>query len=225
MRPRAIAGTIVAIAVVAIVVFVAPTRQWAIALVEWIRDRGPSAAVLYGLIYVVAAVSFVPGAALTAGAGFLYGVLWGSLLVIPASVAASLLAFAISRYVARDWVARRVARDPKYAALDRAIARSGFKIVLLVRLSPIFPYGLLNYALALTGVSFRDYAIATMVGMLPGTVLYVYLGSLATTASELGRAHVPWLYWGGLAITVVLVIATTWVARRALHRELQGARS
>jgi uncharacterized membrane protein YdjX (TVP38/TMEM64 family) len=223
MKPRAVA-VVLAVVVVVIVLSVGPAREWAIVLVEWIRDRGAGGAVLYAALYVVAALAFVPGAVLTGGAGFVYGAVWGSLLVIPASVTASLLAFAIARRFARDRVARRVLRDPRYAALDRAIARAGFKLVLLVRLSPIFPYTLLNYALAVTAVRFRDYAIATIIGMLPGTVLYVYLGSVATTATDLGgHARAPWLYWGGLVVTLLVVVTTTWVARGALKRELQGA--
>jgi uncharacterized membrane protein YdjX (TVP38/TMEM64 family) len=221
---KRIAIVIGVVALVAIIVL-SPARRWAIAFVDWVYDRGPAAAALYGVAYIAAAVLMIPGSVLTVGAGFVYGVFWGTLLVIPASIAASLISFAIARRFARRRVARRIAGNRKFEALDRAIGRAGFKITLLVRLSPIFPYGLLNYALGITNVRFREYAVATAIGMLPGTILYVYLGSLVTTASDIGRRPAGgWLYWLGGAITLVIVVAVTWIARRALHRELAEAR-
>jgi uncharacterized membrane protein YdjX (TVP38/TMEM64 family) len=205
------------------VIALSPVRAWAIEFVEWVRALGPAAAVLYGVVYIVAAVLLIPGSALTLGAGFLYGAIWGSALVVPASIAASLLAFAISRRLARAWVARRIDGNRKFEALDRAIARSGFKITLLVRLSPIFPYGMLNYALGVTRVSFRDYAVASAIGMFPGTVLFVYFGSLVTTVSDLGSSPAGgWLYWLGGAVTLASVVVITVIARRELRRELEG---
>ncbi|MBA3502079.1 MAG: TVP38/TMEM64 family protein [Myxococcota bacterium] len=215
---------VIALALIAFLAAIAlsPARQWAIDFVGWIRDLGPAAAALYGLVYVVAAVLMIPGSVLTLGGGFIYGPVWGSALVVPASVAASLLAFAISRRFARGWVAKRIAGNPKFEALDRAIARSGFKITLLVRLSPIFPYGLLNYALGITNVRFRDYATATAIGMLPGTVLFVYFGSLVTTVSDLSKPPTGgWLYWAAGAIALVVMIGVTVIARRSLRRELE----
>ena len=97
--------------------------------------------------------------------------------------------FLIARYLARGWVARRIARYPRFAAVDRAVGADGLRIVFLLRLSPVFPFNLLNYALGATRVRFRDYLLGAL-GMLPGTFLYVYLGSLgagvAIGASEVG---------------------------------------
>jgi uncharacterized membrane protein YdjX (TVP38/TMEM64 family) len=208
--------------VVAALVFLTPVRRWATDLVGWVNDKGSGAAVVYAVLYVVAAVLLLPGSALTLGAGFVYGVVWGTVIVFPAAMIASLVAFGIARRLAQEAVQRRVARHRRFAALDRAVGRAGFKITVLLRLSPVIPYGLLNFALGVTSVRFRDYAVATAVGMLPGTVMYVYLGSLVTSASELG--HSPdrgWLYWVGGAITVVAAIAVTLVGRRELRRELQ----
>ena len=221
MSARKIAIGLAVVATVVAVVVVLPARQWAITFVEWIRGQGTAAAVIFAVTYVAAAVLLIPGSALTLGAGFVYGAVWGALLVIPASIAAALIAFVIARRFGRGWVAKRVDGNPKFETLDRAIGRAGFKITLLVRLSPIFPFGVLNYALGLTGVRFRDYAIATALGMLPGTIAYVYLGSLVTSASELGHGSSgSWLYWSGGAFTLVAAVAITWVARRALRREL-----
>lgn len=221
MTTRRIIVTVAVVVLLAVVVL-SPARQWAQSFVGWVRDLGPYAAALYGAVYVVAAVLMIPGSVLTLGAGFIYGPIWGSVLVVPASVAASLIAFAISRRFARGWVATRIAGNRKFEALDRAVARSGFKITLLVRLSPIFPYGLLNHALGITSVRFRDYAAATAIGMFPGTVLFVYFGSLVTTVTDLGAPPTGgWLYWVAGAIALVVVVSVTVIARRSLRRELE----
>ena len=204
-----------------------PLNRWALVLVEWIRGAGAVGVLVYALVYVGATLLLLPGSLLTAGAGFAYGPLVGTALVSPVSVIAALLAFLTGRFVAREWVARRVAGNPKFAAIDDAVGRSGFKIVLLLRLSPILPFNLLNYALGLTRVRVRDYVVGSLVGMLPGTFLYVYLGSLVTSASELAsgkRPHAgPWehvLYWGGLVATLVVTVLITRLSRRALQDAL-----
>jgi uncharacterized membrane protein YdjX (TVP38/TMEM64 family) len=225
MTTRHLLAVLAAAGIVAIVVL-SPARQWTIELVSWIRDRGPTSAMVFAAAYVLAAVLLLPGSALTLGAGFIYGAFWGSLLVIPSATIGALAAFAISRRIARGWVARKVAGDHRFAALDRAIGRTGFKITLLTRLSPIFPYSFLNYALGITDVRMRDYAVATAVGMLPGTIMYVYLGSLVTTATDLGEQRAGgWFYWVGGIVAVAGGIAVTWIARRALQRELAQARA
>lgn len=208
-----------------------PVDVWLLGLVDAIRGAGAAGVALFAIAYVVAAVLLLPGAALTAGAGFAYGPLWGTLLVSPVSVVAALLAFLLGRTAARGWIARRTAANPRFAAIDEAIAGSGLKIVLLLRLSPLVPYSLLNYALGLTRVSLRDYLVASTVGMLPGTLLFVYLGSLVTSASELagGAPHPAGglraaLYWGGLAATVGATWLLTRLARGALSRAI-GSRS
>ena len=220
-RPRTLAIGGVVVAVVAAAIWLVPARQWAIAFVEWMHGQGAIAVVVFAVAYVVAAVLLIPGSALTLGAGFVYGAVWGTVLVVPASLAAAVVAFGIARRFGRSWVAARVERSPKFAALDRAIGRSGFKITLLVRLSPIFPFGLLNYALGVTVIRWRDYFVASAVGMLPGTIAFVYLGSLVTSATELGTGPGrSWLYWVGGAFTIVASIAITAIARASLRREL-----
>lgn len=204
-----------------------PVNRWALLLVEWIRGAGALGALVYGLTYVSATLLLLPGSILTAGAGFAYGPLWGTLLVSPVSVLAATISFVLGRSVARNWVSRRMAKHPRFAAIDEAIGQSGFKIVFLLRLSPIFPFNLLNYALGLTRVKLGEYVLASFLGMLPGTFLYVYLGSLVTNASELLSGARPqagaWgqvLYWGGLVATLVVTVVITRIARKALSRAL-----
>jgi len=210
-------------------VYLLPVDDWVLTLVDSVRGAGAIGAATFSIAYVAATILLLPGSVLTAGAGFAYGPLWGTLLVSPVSVVAATLAFVLGRTVARGWVARRIAGNPRFAAIDEAIGESGFKIVLLLRLSPLFPFNLLNYALGLTRLSLRDYVAASALGMLPGTVLYVYLGSIVTSASELaagGReaagASRNILYWGGLAATLGATWLLTRSARRALSRTIES---
>jgi uncharacterized membrane protein YdjX (TVP38/TMEM64 family) len=198
------------------------------ALVSYARGAGAMGIVLFAVAYVVSAVALLPGAVLTLAAGFVYGPLLGMAIVSPVSVLAATCAFLLGRTVARDWIRRRVADQPRFAAVDEAVGREGFKIVALLRLSPLLPFNLLNYALGLTKVRLRDYVLASWLGMLPGTALYVYLGSLVTNVSGLlgGRATsgqpaaARWLYWAGLAATLAVAILVTRIARRALAQVL-----
>ncbi len=217
----------VLVASIAAAVLTLPIDTWLVALVDWIRAAGPGGVAVYGAVYVAATLLLLPGSALTAGAGFAYGPLWGTLLASPVSVLAATLSFALGRTVARGWVARRIADWPRFAAVDHAIGEDGFRTVLLLRLSPLFPFNLLNYGLGLTRVRPRDYVLGSLLGMLPGTALYVYLGSLVTSAGELssGRASDagaagPVLYWVGFGATLVVTVVITRSARRALDRAL-----
>jgi len=205
---------------------VLPVSQWAQQLIEWIRGAGPAGVVVYAAAYIAATLVLLPGSLLTVGAGLAYGPILGTLLVSPVSVTAATCAFLLGRTVARGWVAGRIARDVRLSAIDSVIGRHGFKIVALLRLSPVIPFNLLNYALALTRVSLRDYVIGSFVGMLPATLLYVYVGSLVTSVTALAngqeRASTAQqiLYWAGLGATVVVTLVITRMARRALDKTL-----
>ena len=150
---------------------VLPVSNWLLALVDWVRAAGATGFITYAALYALATVLLLPGSVLTLGAGFVYGPIWGVLLASPASVLGATLAFLLGRFVARDWIRHRIATNPRFEAVDAAVGKGGFKIVLLLRLSPIFPFTLLNYALGLTRVRLRDYVLASFIGMLPGTVL------------------------------------------------------
>ena len=193
---------------------------------DWISSLGPWGAVSFIVLYVLATVFFVPGFILTLAAGVLFGVVWGSMAVSVASIAGATLAFLIGRYLARNWVAQRIQGNEKFEAIDQAVAGEGWKIVGLVRLSPVFPFNLLNYAFGITKVSFKDYFLASWIGMLPATVMYVYVGSLAGDLATLGsqeRSRTPgeWgLYLIGLVATIVLTVYITQIARKALQKKV-----
>jgi uncharacterized membrane protein YdjX (TVP38/TMEM64 family) len=188
----------------------------------WVEGLGLWGPAVFGATYAVATVAFVPGALLTLAAGAIFGVFEGTLLVFVAATLGAGLAFLVSRHLARTAIERRLAGNEKFAAIDRAVATEGRKIVLLLRLSPVFPFNLLNYALGLTQVRFWDYLLAS-IGMLPGTLLYVYTGALAGEVAALaGGAAAPKGagYYAvlaiGLAATVAVTAVVTRIARRAL---------
>jgi uncharacterized membrane protein YdjX (TVP38/TMEM64 family) len=189
---------------------------------DWVQGIGAWGAVLVAAAYVPAAVLFVPGSLLTLGAGFVFGLLKGTAIVSLGSTAGAAAAFLVARSLAHDWVARRMTGRPKLGAIGRAVETEAFKVVLLTRLSPVFPFNLLNYAFGLTAVSFRTYVLASWIGMLPGTIMYVYLGSAAKSVAALISGETPRsagqqvLFALGLAATVAVAIVVTRAARRAL---------
>ncbi len=190
----------------------------------WVEQLGPWGPVLFVLIYIVAAVLFVPGSALTLGAGAVFGVGLGSLLVSAGATLGATAAFLVGRYFARDWVAKKIEGNAAFAAIDRAVAAEGWKIVGLTRLSPAFPFALLNYAFGLTRVSLRDYVIASWIGMMPGTVMYVYIGSLARVAGDRTRTPGEWALLGlGLVATIAVTVFITRIARTALAKRTQSS--
>lgn len=189
---------------------------------DWFGELGPWGVILFIAIYVVATVLFIPGSVLTLGAGAVFGVAWGSVYVSIGSTLGATGAFLAGRYLARDAIARKIEGNARFVAIDKAVANEGWKIVGLTRLSPVFPFTLLNYAFGLTQVSLRDYVLASWIGMMPGTVLYVYLGSLARAASgERTRTPGEWVLYGvGLLATVIVTVFVTRIARLALAKRI-----
>ncbi len=189
---------------------------------HWVGQLGPSGPIFFIGIYVVATVLFIPGSVLTLGAGAVFGVLWGSIYVSLAATLGATCAFLVGRYLARDAIARRIAGNERFAAIDRAVASEGWKIVGLTRLSPLFPFTLLNYGFGITRVKLGHYILASWIGMMPGTVMYVYLGSLAKAASgERTRTTGEWLLYAiGLLATVAVTVFVTRIAKKALAKQI-----
>lgn len=223
-KAAAAALALVALAAVAVR---APIGGWATALVGTARQAGAPGVLLFSASYLAAPLLLLPASLLTLGAGFLYGPLWGTLLVSPLSVAAATIAFLLGRTLAREALERKLAGDPRFEAIDRAVGAGGARILVLLRLSPVVPFALLNYGMGLTRIRLRTYVLASFVGMLPGTFLYVSLGSAATDLAHLGQpAASPAaraLFWIGIAATAAAVVWLTRFARRALERALREA--
>lgn len=192
----------------------------------WVNTLGGWGVLAFMVLYIVATVLFLPGSLLSLGAGVIFGVLKGSIIVLSAATLGATAAFLVGRYLARDWVEARISGHPKFQAIDESVASEGWKIVGLTRLSPVFPFNLLNYAFGLTRVSLRDYFWATGIGMIPGGVMYVYLGSLVGDLALLGteeriRSPFEWgLYVVGLLATVVVTIYVTRLARTVLAQKI-----
>jgi len=189
---------------------------------EWVDGLGPLGPIAFVVGYAVAVIAFVPGSILTLASGAIFGLFEGTAYVFVAAVLGSTGAFLIARHAARAAVEKRIEGDQRFAAIDAAVGREGRKIVFLLRLSPIFPFNLLNYALGLTQVRLVDYVIAGL-GMLPGTVLYVYTGKLlGDVASVVGGVETEtgageWAVRGlGFLATLVVTLYVTRIARQAL---------
>ncbi len=192
---------------------------------DWIHGLGPIGIVVFVLIYLFASVLFLPGSVLTLGAGAIFGVVKGSIIVSFASTLGATCSFLIGRYLARRWVETKIEGNKKFKAVDEAVAKEGWKIVGLTRLSPIFPFNLLNYAYGITKVTLRDYLLASWIGMLPGTVMYVYIGSLAGDLAAATTGAVTTVQWTiriiGFIATVTVTIYITHIAKKALEEKVQ----
>src|SRR5437867_10314444 len=195
------------------------------AALDWIGKLGPWGPVIFVGLYVVATVLFVPGSVLTLGAGAVFGVALGSVCVSIGATLGATAAFLVGRYLARDAIARKIEKHEKFATIDRAVADEGWKIVFLTRLSPVFPFTLLNYAFGLTRVKLSHYVLASWLGMIPGTVMYVYLGSLVNVGTaHRQRTTGEWVLYGvGLLATIAVTIFVTRVARKALQKKITSA--
>ncbi len=222
---------VLGVALVAAATYVLPLGAWVTALAQGARETGALGVVVFFAAYVVSTVAVLPGSILTLALGFAYGPVWGLAIASPASVTGATCAFLLGRTLLRDWAAQKLGGSVRARAIEAAVEREGFKLVLLLRLSPLVPFNLLNYVLSLTRVRLGTYVLASFVGMLPGTLLYVYLGSLAPAAAELssaaqgGGAARTTLYVVGLLATVAVVAIGTKAARRALAAELRGTSS
>src|SRR5882672_4342532 len=197
------------------------------AALDWIGKLGPWGPVIFVGLYVVATVLFVPGSVLTLGAGAVFGVVLVSVCVSISAKLGSTAAFLVGRYLARDAIARKIEKHEKFATIDRAVADEGWKIVLLTRLSPVFPFVLLNYAFGLTRVKLSHYVLASWLGMIPGTLMYVYLGSLVNVgAGSRHRTVGEWALYGvGLLATIAVTVFVTRIARKALAKKISSSKT
>ncbi len=228
--PASPRGTVtrIGIAIVVVIALVLLGRQLSAQLprltaaVDSLGAWGP---VAFIAAYALACVAFVPASLLTLAAGALFGVVKGTLFVLVGATLGALGAFLIARYVARDWVAQRVQRDARFAAIDRAIAEQGRRVVFLLRLSPVIPFNVLNYALGLTQVRAVDFLVAS-IGMIPGTLLYVYTGKLASVVVGASSGVTPPrgpAFYAVLGLGLVATAAVTVLIARTAKNALATA--
>jgi len=218
-------GTLVAVALIGLGVALnqLPVQEWWQGFSGWLESIGPWAPIAFIVGYTLTTIFLIPGSVLTIGAGLLFGVFWGTLWVIIGSNLGACLAFLIGRYTARGWVERKFGNCEKFRQLDDAVEREGWKIVLLTRLSPVFPFVFLNYAFGLTKIPFWQYALCNVAGMFLGTVMWVYLGALPRLGLEGTGGPVKTAFWiiGGIA-TIAVTVVVTRMAKRALAERVRS---
>jgi uncharacterized membrane protein YdjX (TVP38/TMEM64 family) len=219
-------GRLVTLAMIVIALFVAmkflPVREWLRNFNDWVGQMGVAGILIFIAVYAVAIVLLAPGSILTIGAGFAFGLWKGFLAVSAGATLGAALAFLVARFIARGKVEAIAQRNEKFRQIDNAIGKQGAKLIFLLRLSPAIPFNLSNYFYGLTGVKFWPYVLASWIGMMPGTFLYVYIGSAGRAAVSTEAARHGWQYWTllsvGLAATIIVTIRVTRIARSALKK-------
>jgi uncharacterized membrane protein YdjX (TVP38/TMEM64 family) len=222
--PKSAIGRIVSLIVVIIALFLAmkflQVGEWLRNFNNWVGQMGVAGIFIFIGVYVAATVLLAPGLILTIGAGFAFGLWKGFLAVSAGATLGAALAFLVARFIARDKIEAIAKRNEKFHRIDNAIARQGAKLIFLLRLSPVIPFNFSNYFYGLTGVKFWPYVLASWIGMIPGTFLYVYIGTAgkAAVAAAAGGEAVKhgWQYWTFLSVGLVAtVMATIWVTKIA----------
>ncbi len=223
-------GRLVALIAIVIALLLAmrflPVQQWLRNFNDWVGQMGTAGIFIFIGVYALGTVLLAPGSVLTIGAGFAFGLWKGFIAVSAGSTLGAALAFLVARYIARERVVAIAQRNEKFREIDSAIGKQGAKLIFLLRLSPVIPFNLSNYLYGLTGVKFWPYVLASWIGMMPGTFLYVYIGTAgkaAVSAAAGGEAvQRGWQYWTftgvGLAATIVVTVWVTKIARDALKK-------
>jgi uncharacterized membrane protein YdjX (TVP38/TMEM64 family) len=187
-----------------------PVKEWVKTLTYVLRGYGAFGMLLFVVVYAASTVGFLPGSLFTFAAGLIYGIWVGTAIALIGATIGAALAFLVSRYLFRNWMHKMIARKEKLRALDQAIARRGWKIILLLRLSPLIPFSVSNYFYGVTAIRFWPYVGATLAGMIPGAFGYSYLGRISQIGLEAGQgSDKPWL-WLSLRVGG-FVVACVWV--------------
>jgi len=191
--------------------------------IDNIQSIGPISILLFILCYVAATVILIPGLILTLGAGAVFGVWKGFLLVSIASTIAASTAFLLGRQLAGKWLLSKIRQNSRMNALKDAIEIEGWKIVILARLSPLIPYTMLNYMFSLTSLRFSHYVIASWLGMIPATLVYVYLGSLGSLGADREITAIEWILIAtGIIATTTGIILISRAASKEMAKRLEG---
>lgn len=222
-RRLVVAGTAFTVLVVGGIVAASTgviSKDSLISLTKWFETLGPGAVVLYSALYFVLELLAVPALPLTLGAGYLFGVLKGTISVSISSSLAAAAAFLIARYGLRDTVSNLATRYPKFRAIDRAIGREGFKFVFLLRLSPLLPFSISNYLYGLTSVNFTQFCFASWLGMLPGTIAYVSAGAAVSALADLETNRVTHVNPALVVLGLIGTVGALWFAGRLASRAI-----
>ncbi len=200
-----------------------PVGEWLSDFNRWVGELGIAGVVIFAGLYAVATVLMLPGVIFSLGAGFAFGLGWGFAAVVVGATTGAALAFLIGRFLARDKIEAMTRDQPKFRALDRAIGKRGARLIFLLRLSPLIPFNLSNFFYGLTAVRFWPYVFASGIGMMPGILVYVYLGTLGraglktAAGAETGRTPLEWALLVVGLIATVTVTVTIWISKIARH--------
>jgi uncharacterized membrane protein YdjX (TVP38/TMEM64 family) len=196
---------------------------------DWLDNSIAKNPLTFIILFNILTLVGFPGSLLTLKSGYVFGVGWGTVYVLIAATIGATLAFLFGRYLTREWVQKKVAGNIQFRAIDRAVTIEGWKIVLLVRLSPLFPFNLTNYAFGVSQISLKNYIIGS-IGILPGTVLYTYMGSLTNKLTNLNLDRSPtdlplqFAQWEmrivGLFATIAIALYLNHIAKAALQKHL-----
>ena len=202
--------------------YVLPLQSWLESWTKWADSFGAIGIAVISLLYIVATLALVPGFPMTLAVSIVYG-WWALLICFGGGMVAALIAFLIARYSAREFLERFLERHKKLKAIDKVARQETFKAILLARLTPITPFAMENYAFGLTGVRLGAYLAATAVGIVPGTVLNVWIGILGRNATNSDASAASWtLLILGLVAMVILSVWLTWRARQEIERQTQA---
>lgn len=187
--------------------FLFPVNEWLRSFNEWIKSLGAVGVVIFAVVYILATVMLAPGSPFTIAAGLAYGA-WGFPLVLVAATTGAGLVFLVARYLVRDRVNKASKDRPKVKAVEKAVTADGWKIVMLLRLSPVVPFNLQNYFFGVTEIPFWHYVAATFLGIIPGTALYVYLGAIGQAVSGGDSSGtLTWVFFGvGIVATIIVTV-------------------
>jgi uncharacterized membrane protein YdjX (TVP38/TMEM64 family) len=208
------------------VLILLPIKHCLLIILEWTQGVGIWGPVIVAGLYAVGAILFLPGSFLTMATGFLFKVVLGTITVSVGSTIGACAAFMIARTFGRKWIAARIVKSRKFTAFDHAVKRHAFKVILLTRLSPAFPYNMLNYAFGLTKIEFWKYALGSWIGMIPPTIMYTYFGSGLRSLTEIATGNPEKsgteriFFWAGLAVTIAATLFIANLARKALQQEM-----
>ena len=223
MKPRT-KWILLAVVVIALSVLAAllPVKAWIRSFIEWVQQLGSWGVVIFIFAYALATILFLPGWIFTVGAGLIYGIVGGTLVALTGAVIGASISFLIARYALRRNIEDYANRSPRFKAIDRAIGQQGWKIIGLLRLSPLIPFNFSNYFYGITSVGFGAYVAVSAICMIPGTLLYAYLGAIgkAGVSGEASERSV-WQYvllGVGLVATIAVTILVSRIAKKALAK-------
>jgi len=199
-----------------------PVKDWIRSFINWVQQLGPLGVVVFIVAYALATVLFLPGWIFTVGAGLIYGIVGGTLVALSGAVIGATLAFIVARYFVRKNIEEYAKKNPRFQAIDEAIGKNGWKIIGLLRLSPLIPFNLSNYFYGITAVSLKAYVAISAVGMIPGTLLYAYLGAIGKAGiagEKTQHSSAQYILLGvGLVATIAVTVLVSRIAKNALKK-------